>query len=126
MSLTEDLVIDSRNRVRNADGNVAVVLHNTYGSCWSSDAETLADIEALLFDKNLVLAILRGDKESAQRIAESLVKSLDNRVWVSPYAADFEVYWVEPHRRFFISCYDGLESVVYHDSIEWIEADMQN
>jgi hypothetical protein len=84
------------------DGMVAVLYSPGYGAGWYSRNEC----EALLFDKELAIAVENKDKEAVLKRAEQL----------SPGsyfggADDLKIYWVNKGDEFRITEYDGSESV---------------
>lgn len=84
-------------------GNVAVLYSPGYGAGWYS---WNSEQEGLLFDKEIVEAVLAKDNDKAVAIAE--------RKYPGTYVGggdNLEVYWVPKGQRFEIHEYDGNESV---------------
>lgn len=84
-------------------GNVAVLYSPGYGAGWYS---WNSGHEGLLFDKEIVEAVLAKDLAAACAIAE---RKYPGGYWGGVH--DLEVYWVPKGTRFEIEEYDGNESV---------------
>lgn len=85
------------------DGNVAVLYSPGFGAGWYS---WNSEREGLLFDREIVEAVLAGDNKRAAQIAE--------RKYPNIYAGGADgltVEWVPKGSRFEIAEYDGSESV---------------
>jgi hypothetical protein len=97
------------------DGKVAVLVSNDWG--WVSGFHTYgAPLEAI-FNPQLVELIENKNNNEAM---EFIKKTYPN---VSAYdITGLCVEWVEEGREFYITKYDGLESIVYKDEIKWIIA----
>jgi hypothetical protein len=95
------------------DGKVAVLISND----WSSGFHTYgAPLEAI-FNPQLVELI---ENKNYNEAMEFIKKTYPN---VSGYdITGLCVEWVEEGREFYITEYDGLESIVYKDEIKWITA----
>jgi len=90
------------------DGKVAVLYSPGYGAGWSTWASENA--EAMLFDKDIVEAVLAGNISLAARIAE------DKYFAYTGGAEDLTVEWLDVGTLFRINDYDGYESIeVYSD-----------
>lgn len=85
------------------DGNVAVLYSPGYGAGWYS---WNTEHEGLLFDKEIVEAVLKGDLDRACGIAE---RDYDG-VYTGGYG-DLTVEFLKPGTRFVIREYDGSERV---------------
>lgn len=86
------------------DGKVAVLVSPGFGAGWST-WNTSGD-ESLLFDPEIVQAVLDGDRSKAVEIA--------TRKYPGGYyggGGDLVVEWVDIGQRFEISEYDGSESL---------------
>ncbi len=120
------------------DGKVAVIYSPHFGYAWYSN--DLCSNEELLFDPKLVDIILHPKFESS-RCDEELnakindyIKDVNNRKYITNDENDeYEIYdkniiyhldicWVPIGRKFFITNYDGAETVHIEDEIEWITA----
>jgi len=95
------------------DGKVAVLISNDWGSGFHTYG---APLEAI-FNPQLVELI---ENENYEEAMEFIKKTYPN---VSVHGVEnLCVEWVEEGREFYITEYDGLESIVYKDKIEWIIA----
>jgi len=86
------------------NGEVAVLYSPGFGAGWSTWNHEYE--EALLFDREIVEAVLAENRQLAEEIAE--------RKYPDVYtggAEDLEVYWVSKGIRFEVSEYDGSERV---------------
>jgi hypothetical protein len=96
------------------DGKVAVLISNDWGSGFHTYG---APLEAI-FNPQLVELI---ENKNYNEAMEFIKKT---------YPPNFSAYditglcveWVEEGREFYITEYDGLESIVYKDEIKWITA----
>lgn len=97
------------------DGCVAVLYSPEFGAGWSTWAGEHKPI--LMFDKEIVQAVLDGDKEKAATLAQE--KCGGDYVCVIG-APDLEVSWVPKGQPFEITEYDGAESIrmIGNDSFE--------
>ena len=96
------------------DGKIAVLLSPGFGAGWFT---WNSENRELLFDPEIVEAVLADDRTKAARIAETK--------WPDGYyggASDLVVKWVEPGTAFRIDEYDGSESFVAMDREEYIVA----
>lgn len=88
-------------------GQIAVLYSPGYGAGWWTWNR---DHEGLIFDAEIVNAVLAGDRNRAVQIAETKYPGI--------YAGggeDLEVYWVNKGVRFMIDEYDGSEGVTILD-----------
>lgn len=87
------------------DGQVAVLVSPGYGAGWSTWATEFN--EMMLFDADIVHAVLDGDREKAARIA---TEKAGEYVCVLG-AEDLVVKWIDKGTAFRINEYDGAESL---------------
>lgn len=85
------------------DGNVAVLYSPGYGAGWFTWNR---GHEGLLFDKDIVEAVLANDREKAIKLAESKYPDI-----YTGGGGDLAVTWVPKGSRFEVNEYDGRESV---------------
>ncbi len=128
------------------DGKVAVIYNPCFGGAWySSD---LCWINELLFDPKLVEIILhpsfknmrykgseecKYDEELDTKIND-YIEDVNSRNYITPDGIseyiiydkstiyDLDIYWVPVGKKFFITNYDGAETVHVEDEIEWLKA----
>lgn len=96
------------------DGRVAVLYSQGYGAGWYS---WNTEHEGLLFDKEIVQAVLDNDKELAAKIAERKYKDC--------YTGGVDtlgIVWLEPGSAFEVSEYDGYESITFKTDMNFIIA----
>ncbi len=91
----------------NDKGQVGVIISPKYGAGWSTWNE---NNEALIFDKNLVEAVLEKDYEEVVRIANELYPD----GFFSGYS-NLVVVFLEPKTAFQINEYDGSESICVYN-----------
>lgn len=95
------------------DGKVAVLVSNDWGSGFHTYG---APLEAI-FNPQLVELIENKNYNEAMKFIE--------KTYPNVYAYDITrlyVEWVEEGREFYITEYDGLESIVFKDEVKWITA----
>jgi hypothetical protein len=99
------------------DGMVAVLYSPGFGAGWStwsgSDSGT-SSAEAMMFDRDLAEVTLAGDLDKMFAIAKAK--------WPDEYHGgldDLRVKWVPVGAQFIIHEYDGSESVVLMDDIQF-------
>ena len=85
------------------DGNVAVLYSPAFGAGWYTWNR---EYEGLLFDKDIVEAVLAKDFDKAAKLAELKYPGV-----YTGGAEDLEVEWVPRGSRFEVNDYDGSESV---------------
>jgi hypothetical protein len=85
------------------DGKVAVLYSPNYGGGWYSWNE---EVPELLFDADIVKAVLANDAEGAERIAKEKYSGI-----CTAGAADLKIEWLPVGTAFEIEEYDGAESV---------------
>lgn len=105
------------------DGKVAAIISPSFGAGWSTWAEE-KHREAMVFDKDLVRAILKyptdphGSKADQAKIAKEK--------WPKEYMGGLDdglkVEWLDPGADFMIHEYDGSESVWTKDDIAMYRA----
>ncbi len=86
------------------DGKIAVLYSPGYGAGWYTWNEGYGDV--LVFDKDIVAAVLEGDNTKAEQIAEE--KCPDAYLGG---AHSLKIMWLNPGDEFEITEYDGSESV---------------
>ena len=97
------------------DGDVAVLISPGYGAGWSTWSHSNSDI---CFDYEVVQWVL-DDKPTAEEFIEKTAERLD------VYAGgmrNLEVVWFAPGTRFRIEEYDGYESIVFENDLNWMTA----
>lgn len=99
------------------DNQVAVILHDQYGSGWF----TQHDMLELLFDYKLAEALDNSDMAAANARLVDLETEYTNAGIYPVRAQDLVVEWVDRGRKFMIQEYDGWETVWYKDQINWIQ-----
>lgn len=95
------------------DGKVAVLISPGFGAGWS----TWADAEhkkTMLFDPDMVNALLAGDRDLVAKLAEE--KCSD--VYIGGLR-DLEVVWIEQGSPFTVEEYDGHESIRTSDDLSF-------
>jgi hypothetical protein len=98
------------------NGQVAVIIGNGHGENWSTGA-CGSEIEHALYCPRLARAILGESDETVATVVKALFPNL------KPFCGpDLKVEWVPVGVRFFITEYDGKESVWREDSIHWYTA----
>lgn len=102
------------------DGKVAVLVSNDWGSGFHTYG---APLEAI-FNPQLVELIENKNYNEAMEFIKKTYPNVSRRhSFFSAYdITDLCVEWVEEGREFYITEYDGLESIVYKDEIKWITA----
>ena len=99
------------------DGNVAVLYSPGFGAGWYSWNIGRANAELLLFDKDIVQAVLDGETDLAAKIAKKKVQDC-----CVLGAEDLKVKWLPKGTAFEISEYDGSESVRIISNEEFLVA----
>ena len=105
------------NKVINKRNEVAVLYSPGFGAGWSTWAYDEKVKQECIFDPDCVFAILEGDKQKAQTIAEK--KWGEGGYWNTD---KLEVTWVKRGQAFKIDEYDGYESIIFNYDVEWIIA----
>ena len=96
------------------DGKVAVLVSPGFGAGWYT---WNTDHEGLLFDSEIVQAVLDGDREKAARIAEEKYEDCYTGGFL-----DLCVQWVNVGSQFEINQYDGSETLHIIGSREYHQA----
>jgi len=96
------------------DGKVAVLYSPGWGAGWYTWNQDYPDI---IFDREIVEAVLDGDNEKARTIAERKYPQVYSRG-----ARDLQIEWLEPGTLFEIEEYDGNESIHVIGSRTYLEA----
>jgi hypothetical protein len=87
------------------DGKVAVLYSPGFGAGWSTWAYG-KDVERMIFDPELVQAVLDGDPVKTLTVTKrNFPNEYDGGV------EDLAVYWLDEGERFEITEYDGSEQV---------------
>lgn len=86
------------------DGKVAVLISPGYGAGWWTWNQGQG--YGLLFDREIVQAVLDNDKNKAKQIAESKYPEA-----YTGGVRDLEVRWLNEGTRFTIDEYDGHEAI---------------
>lgn len=98
-------------RKYNEEGEVAVLISPGYGAGWSTWANDEIQ-ELLVFDKDIVEAVLADDKVRAGEIASAKAMSIYGEGHVYDGGLrDIEVVWLPKGTQFKIDEYDGYESL---------------
>lgn len=98
-------------RYTNEHGEVAVLFSPGFGAGWSTWNDYKEEAEILLFNPELVQAVL--DKKSTKEI-----EAIAERLVPGGYfggACDLTVLWLEPGTIFCVEEYDGSESIRTYD-----------
>ena len=103
------------------DGRVAVVYSPGWGSAWSTN-EQGAVRDMLMYDKDIVLAVLEGDVGKAKEIAIAKYEEITGEAEFYAGHGDLEVEWVKIGERFRISSFDGSEAVMTVEDYVWMVA----
>lgn len=90
------------------DGKVAVLYSPGYGAGWSTWESQYS--EQLMFDKDIVQAVLDKDYNTAARIAEEKYMAFTSG------ASNLEITWLDIGTKFAIEEYDGYEDIVLYDN----------
>lgn len=93
------------------DGQVAVLISGDFGAGWSTWADE-EHRQTMLFDADMVNAVLEGDRQKAADIAKT--KCGDTYTGGS---RDLEVVWIPQGTAFVVEEYDGSESIRTADDL---------
>ena len=97
------------NKLVNKLGEVALVLSPDFGSGWTTENRGVSPTDPLF-----ARLILAGDITSARKLAK--------RRNLCPLGLDGAiVIWLPKGAKYIIDYYDGSESIVVRDSVEWDE-----
>lgn len=102
-------------RVKNDKGEVAILVSRGYGAGWSTWAPSTP---SCLYDAEIVAAVLAGWPGDE-------IESLASRKWPAEYwggAGGLAVQWLPEGTLFRIDEYDGSESVIVNDDMQWLAA----
>ena len=95
------------------DGNVAVIISPDFGAGWS----TWNHNPSLLFDPIVVQMVLDG--VTAETIEHYCKTVYGNHYF---HAGSLHVEWIPQGTEFKVSEYDGAETIVYKDKMDWVTA----
>lgn len=95
-------------------GKIAIIYHPGYGAGWY----TWHGIREALFDPEIVNAIREDRFEEGQKYLEETYK-LDPSVY---NIKELDIFYVMPGSKFLVVEYDGSETVISSDQIQFIEA----
>ena len=95
------------------NGKVAILYSPGYGAGWY----TWNYKQELIFNPEIVKAVLAGNKKKAANIAEELFPGC-----CILGAGDLEVMWLPEGTKFRITEYDGSEEVEIIDDIDYLTA----
>lgn len=101
---------------------VGTLVSCSYGLGWSSYLGfTKKDRDYLLFNYDLVQAKI--NKKSYSEI-KHLLEPYEEEVYSikTLWEREVEVVWVDKDRPFYINTYDGYETIVYQDRVNWYTA----
>lgn len=107
----------SNGKVYNDNGEVAVLFSPGFGAGWSTTNPAHAN--ACLFSPDVVLWVLNGSKSSDCPDFEKLFPAVDGNDFYDGGARDLAVLWVPQGKKFLVKEYDGSESIVYENQINW-------
>lgn len=100
-------------KIVNANNEVAIIIHNSYGSGWNDYADELPQLS---FDPYIVTTIL--DNKGKNEWSELTIKHINNYLkeyYQKAYLPNIReciVDWVTKGRIFYIHEYDGMEWIV--------------
>ena len=101
------------------DGKVAVLISNDWGSGFHTFVNG-APLEAIFNPQLVELIENKNYNEAMEFIKKTYPNAYPN---FSAYdITGLCVEWVEEGREFYITEYDGLESIVFKDEVKWITA----
>jgi hypothetical protein len=95
------------------DGKVAVLYSPDYGAGWYS---WNSNNEELLFDKEIVEAVLADNRELAAEIAKKKYDAYTGG------AKNLQIEWIDEGTQFEVEEYDGYESIHIIGSRDYITA----
>lgn len=116
------------------DGKVAVLISPGYGAGWTTWNQDHKDVEQMLFDPDIVNAILeyeRADDKNwmwkqclmkIKEIANAKYNQDPDVYYCENGLRNVEVVWVDVGRKFIVTEYDGAESIQFCDEMNWITA----
>lgn len=97
--------------------HTAVLVSHGFGAGWSTWNQKFASF--LMFDKGIVERVLRGDKDEVTTYVKEKVGS--EYIFFGGLD-DLSVEWIPEGVRFVIEEYDGSESIVRYDDVEFFTA----
>lgn len=105
------------------DGKVAVIIHPAYVGGWYSKHY----IKEMLFDPDIVQLILEKPSDFVEKILDILVERYQDRIvyniresWIiKSLINELEISWVEEGKPFQIKEYNGYETVVLIDDLDF-------
>lgn len=102
------------------DGAVAVLYSASFGGGWSSWADE-QEKTLLLFDPDIVHLVLQRESGliSARECEEQVDIIIQLKGYTCAQPALLHVCWVPVGSRFIVQEYDGQETVVTQDAIQW-------
>lgn len=106
-------------KVRNENGQVAVVYSPGFGAGWSTWAST-EQKNAMLFHPEIVKAVLENRRHELDEILTGIFGSKNK-----PYAggaSKTKVFWLDSGTLFDVSEYDGSESIETKERTDWFLA----
>lgn len=98
------------------DDQVAVLISHGFGAGWSTWADS-KDAEKMLFDPDIVQAVLDKDWDKAMKLSEEKYPNAYNGGLL-----DICVYWMPIGTQFYIHEYDGAESIRELSDEKWYKA----
>ena len=114
------------------DGKVAVLISPGYGAGWTTWNQDHKDVEQMLFDPDIVNAILDWEEADGKNWKQCLmkIKEIANAKYnQDPDDCFFEnglrdvgVVWVDVGRKFIVAVCDGSESIQCCDGMFWFSA----
>ena len=100
------------------NGKVGVIISKG----WGSGFYTLgAPLEAV-FNPQLIELIEKEDFDEATEFIKKTYQDVYSKQSFLSNTSDLVVEWVEEGREFYVTEYDGMESIVFKDEIKWIKA----
>lgn len=107
------------------DGKVAVLYSPGYGSGWTTWNQSHPCVEEMLFDADIVKAILEhgstGDTTKIVDIAQEKYGKIDE-YFCAQGLKNISIAWVNVGRKFIVTEYDGSEGIQFRDEMNWITA----
>lgn len=101
------------------DGKVGIIYSTNYGVGWYS----WHGIKELLHNPYIISIIEDNSLDELEKgdLIESYCrKSYDIKFFGS--CTDLKVFWIEKGKYFKIDEYDGMETIIVRDEIEWLES----
>lgn len=103
-------------------GQVGILIHDSYGVGYSSEGVDQTLKEFLLFSPDLITARYNGESlEKAKEIVKNA--GFDPDCTTLKYCWDeLNIEYVKDGQKFFVDEYNGFESIVKLDDVEWMTA----